>query len=97
VSLKLTETGFEQGDDFVEVSILLVELEQSLQFLGVNLLERARVIRMTSLEKRPMGAYNQVETTNLRETELLFLYTSRVDLLPNSVIPRSEYWTTSHA
>jgi len=84
--LKLTETGFEQGDDFVEVSILLVELEQSLQFLSVDLLERTHVCKTTILETKPMTAYDQVETTNLRETELLFLDTSRVDLLPNPVV-----------
>jgi hypothetical protein len=64
VSSLKTKTSFEERNELVGVSTVLVKLDERLKFFGVD---------------------DEVETTDLSETELLLVDTSSVDLLPDSI------------
>jgi hypothetical protein len=57
-----TKTLLEKCDELIKVTISLILLDETLEFLGVN---------------------NQVQTTNLSKSELLFINTGGVNLLPD--------------
>lgn len=80
-----TQPGLKQGDDLVKVAIPFVELEDSLKLFRMDL-DYGRSAQLFSIEKVERDvSHDQVQTTNLGQTELLLVNTGSVDLFPHPV------------
>ena len=76
------KTALHETDDLVKVPVSLIQGQQRRKLLGVNLLYTISHI-IPTLTDLTLRTYNQVETTNLGQSEFFLIHTRRVDLFPD--------------